>query len=77
MKIEEVDSPLGVTWAEVRKRSEGTHPSGLTTYCGDCFFMFASGGVPCRKHTLSSEVDARDRIVNATIDAALVRRCLS
>jgi hypothetical protein len=57
--IHEVASPLGVTWEQVRTRSER---GGC--YCADCYFMFAAGGVPCRKHTLESEVEARDRIVN-------------
>lgn len=64
--IDDVVSPLGVTWAEVRQRSEAAGARGRTTFCADCYFMFASGGVPCRKHTLDSEVDARDRLVNGT-----------
>lgn len=58
------EGPLGLTWDEVRKRSEGADWKGRTVICGDCYFMFAAGGVPCRKHTLPGEVDARDRIVN-------------
>lgn len=58
------ESPLGLTWDEVRKRSEGAGARGCLTFCADCYFMFAAGGVPCRKHTLPAEVDARDRIVN-------------
>ena len=58
MTIRDVVSPLGVTWDDVRARSES---GGY--YCADCFFMFASGGIPCRKHTLPKEVDARERVI--------------
>lgn len=65
MRIRDVESPLGLTWDAVRQRSESAG-----AFCADCYFMFAAGGVPCRRHTLPNEVDERDCVVNATIHRA-------
>jgi hypothetical protein len=72
MTIDEIQSPLGVTWRAVRARSEQ-----YGCYCADCYFMFAAGGVPCRKHTLPDEADARERVIadaGRAADALIARR---
>ena len=60
-----------LTWGDVRKRSEST--VGLKTYCGDCYVQFHSGGTPCLRHTLPSEIPARDARITELFKAIASR----
>lgn len=53
-----ISDGVALTWETVRARSLAGN-----TYCADCYFMFRSGGVPCAKHTLESEREARDEVM--------------
>ena len=56
---------MNLTWDEIRSRSEARTPSGMVTFCFDCRFHFKARGVPCLRHTLKSERQARAQAIGA------------
>jgi hypothetical protein len=56
---------IGLTWDEIRKRSELRTPGGMRAHCLDCEQHWNVHRVPCLKHTLKSERQARARAIGA------------
>jgi hypothetical protein len=64
---------LALTWEEVRARSE-VRNGGLNTHRADCYFAFASGRLPCRKHATPEEGEAIDKLLSVQLsDHPLLR----